>query len=68
MAHKHAKLMMQYAIDAMEHDEPWLLWEFNEDEFLKEKKGWQPLINKSPCWWAITKYRRKKDEKTTIED
>lgn len=29
MAHKHAKEMMQYAEDAAECDEPWLLWQFN---------------------------------------
>ena len=26
--HPHAELMMQYAEDAMETDEPWLLWQY----------------------------------------
>ena len=30
-AHKHAALMMQYAQDAMETENPWERWQFKDD-------------------------------------
>jgi hypothetical protein len=55
MAHIHAEKMMQYAQDAMEHDEPWRLWEYFDD-YEKERKY---IINCSPSWSKDKKYRRK---------
>ena len=50
--HVHAELMMQYAQDAMETDEPWERWEHNH------KGVWYPL-SYHPCWIKVVEYRRK---------
>lgn len=51
-AHIHAKLMMQYAKDAMETDRPWERWEFTQGG------AWRPCEN-NPGWFADENYRRK---------
>lgn len=45
--------MMEYAKDAMETDEPWLRWEFKEDQ------GWLSFRNNHPLWIDDNQYRRK---------
>ena len=52
MKHIHAELMMDYAIDAMETDKPWLRWE------CLDESEWQTL-NYCPRWTPEIKYRRK---------
>ena len=54
MKHKHAELMMQYAQDAMETDNPWERWECNTGEVL----GWVDMLH-NPPWITDTSYRRK---------
>lgn len=53
MAHIHAKLMMQYAQDAMDSDIPWDRWEFSSNgvEWIKSTKH--------PSWDDTLMYRRK---------
>ncbi len=53
MAHKHAKLMMEYAKDAAVHDKPWKLW-----EMLTLIGEWVEL-ECHPRWYAHHVYRRK---------
>lgn len=53
MKHVHAELMLQYAKDAMETDEPWKKWE--KEELLDV---WFPLLT-HPIWAAGRHYRRK---------
>lgn len=50
--HRHAELMMQYAEDAMETDEPWLLWQYR-----CEGKWKQCLAH--PSWAKSGTFRRK---------
>lgn len=51
--HPHAELMMQYAQDAMETDEPWKRWEIEESNL-----EWCDL--KGPIqWYPDVNYRRK---------
>lgn len=50
--HPHAELMMQYAEDAMETDEPWLLW-----QYCCEEKWKQCLAH--PSWAKSARFRRK---------
>ena len=52
--HKHAKLMIEYAKDAMENEEPWKLWEM---QAIKNGK-WIGLAN-HPTWRNNNSYRRK---------
>lgn len=54
MAHIHAKLMMQYAVDAAHHDEPHLLWQYKV-----KNKEWTSLKEIHPLWEVGTEYRRK---------
>ena len=53
MSHIHAKLMAQYAEDALETDKPWERWEFSHDDrdFLS--------LASHPQWIIDNKYRRK---------
>lgn len=51
MAHVHAALMLQYAKDAMETDEPWVLWEFSEN-------GVWMCCTDHPKWAWSTEYRK----------
>ena len=54
-AHKHAALMLQYAQDAAETDEPWKRWQaFNPKVF----KKWIALAG-HPLWIESIEYRRK---------
>lgn len=52
-AHKHAALMLQYAQDAAETDEPWKRWEFKapNTEWLE--------FRTHPEWASAYDYRRK---------
>ena len=52
--HIHVELMKQYAEDAMETDEPWLLW-----EYLYEGKWHQCVIH--PSWSICATFRRKSE-------
>ena len=52
--HTHAELMMQYAQDAMETDEPWKLWQYSNDN----SNGWQD-IGCPVQWYSEDEYRRK---------
>lgn len=54
MKHIHADLMLQYAQDAMEHAEPWLLWEVKNDF----SDRWREL-DEHPRWGTKNKYRKK---------
>lgn len=38
--HPHAALMLEYAKDAAEHAEPWLLWERSDDD----GANWDPMM------------------------
>ncbi len=51
---KHAKLMLQYAQDAMVNEKPWELWEY----LGPYGKHWKPL-GTHPCWGEPSQYRRK---------
>ena len=51
-AHKYAALMLQYAQDWAETDEPWKRWEFLHDS------EWRPLLG-HPNWYEGCEYRRK---------
>ena len=51
--HVHAKLMLQYAEDAMTHAEPWKLWQIKVDDRFWRDCGY------SPSWDSSSKYRRK---------
>ena len=53
--HIHAELMLTYALDAMESDKPYEMWEFNED---CPGSFWLPLAD-NPIWDKYFKYRRK---------
>ena len=54
MAHIHAEKMMQYAQDAMEHDEPWKLW-----QYCSSNTEWRDFESTSPSWNKDHTYRRK---------
>lgn len=63
MKHKHAELMLQYALDAMETDTPWEWWEcaFVSSEGLGR---WEPLAaptHSVPSMIFNYEYRRKAD-------
>ncbi|QPB42182.1 hypothetical protein [Rodentibacter haemolyticus] len=53
-AHIHAKLMAEYAKDAMETDKPWKRWEVKNDSDVK----WYACKN-HPAWHEDRQYRRK---------
>lgn len=53
MAHKHADLMMQYALDAAETDKPWKRWEVRD-----YSGNWTDLVS-GPSWSVNLEYRRK---------
>ena len=53
--HVHADLMMQYAQDAMETDNPNERWEFFNKHFCR----WEPVGQWAPCWDEEEQYRRK---------
>jgi len=53
MTHKHAKLMMEYAKDAAEHDKPWELWE------MQNCMGEWVVLSNNPGWCHHIDYRRK---------
>lgn len=57
MGHKHAKLMMMYAEDALKTDKPWELWECNT---ANDDCGeiWVEF-HFHPYWGDSTRYRRK---------
>lgn len=52
--HVHADLMLQYAHDAQETDEPWGRWEW----YVPATKSWETMTA-SPVWNTRTEYRRK---------
>ena len=51
--HKHAALMLQYAQDWAETDEPWKRWEVTS-----HRNEWVALCG-HPCWKEESEYRRK---------
>ena len=55
MKHIHAELMMEYAKDAMETDEPWLRWEF----YSSSEQCWKQFRFDHPAWHFEDQYRRK---------
>ena len=59
MKHKHAELMAQYALDAMETNEPWLRWEFYNKTFGRRIDS--HVV--TPSWYEQTEYRRKPQTK-----
>ena len=59
LKHKHAELMMQYAEDAMKHEFPYILWQYNITG------EWHDL-NRHPEWDFNTKYRRKPLEQNEL--
>lgn len=56
MKHKHAELLMQYAQDAMETDDPWRRWEWRYDA------EWIDCID-NITWSNHIDYRRKWNKK-----
>lgn len=52
--HKHAKLMMEYAQDAMETDTPWKHWEVYNPQY----NEWE-ILRSNPFWASDLEYRRK---------
>jgi hypothetical protein len=52
--HKHARLMVQYAQDALVNEEPWKLWEHSSDGV-----HWESNKYTSPMWDVEYFYRRK---------
>lgn len=54
MTHKHADLMMQYALDAAETDKPWERWEYCVGLDVR----WD-ACTKHPEWVTVHEYRRK---------
>ena len=60
MAHIHAKLIAQYALDAAETDTPWERWEFSY-----KNQEYESLKN-HPLWVTGSKYRRKVKAKTIL--
>lgn len=58
--HKHAELMLEYAKDAAEHEEPWLLWDVfhNDNSRWFDANTWSSL-EANPTWAQNCKYRRK---------
>lgn len=58
MAHVHAKLIQQFAKDAMEHDEPGKLWEYSVDD----GKTWKCFqYRDNPSFGTQFHYRRKQE-------
>lgn len=55
-AHKHAKLIADYAADAAETDKPWERWEFKGGDVWKR-------LYRTPNWHELTEYRRKPQKK-----
>jgi hypothetical protein len=56
MSHKHYVEMMQYALDASEHDKPWELWEYR---YLGSSSEWSDMLE-CTNWANDREYRRKK--------
>ncbi|RZI60655.1 MAG: hypothetical protein EOP14_00020 [Pseudomonas sp.] len=52
--HPHAALMMEFAKDAAETDEPWRLWQF----FFEDEDEWTDL-DECPYWEPEVQFRRK---------
>ena len=57
--HIHAKLMAQYAEDAITHAEPWKLWQFYAG-------SWGDCAQ-SPAWATHLEYRRKQKMKPKMK-
>ena len=62
-AHKHAALMLQYAQDAAETDEPWERWEYSDTSTLNQHgekicDDWFDCRD-NPDWHPNVQYRRK---------
>lgn|SRR3990167_1240497 len=51
----HAELMLQYALDAQTHAEPWLLWEVYDES----RNTWVGFKCSHPLWYSGIKHRRK---------
>lgn len=62
MAHKHAHLMMLYAKDALESDEPWENWEFRDPATTLGKAQYWLELGTHPEWIDTFEYRRKPDQ------
>jgi hypothetical protein len=63
-AHKHAALMLQYAQDAQETDEPYLKWEARWNDVSGGTILSWKTCGDHPCWSVNKIYRRK--QKTMI--
>lgn len=59
--HIHAELMKQYAEDAMETDEPWLLWEFMDNS------GKWHGCSSHPSWSKKCIFRHKPSKSEVIK-
>lgn len=63
--HVHAALMLEYAKDALEHSEPWTLWQYSTGHFPNQWTSCglsnhnQGLRSPHPDWDPQVKYRRK---------
>lgn len=57
-AHKHAALMLQYAKDAMETDNPWERWEVRMAANVQPNAAFERL-SYHPGWHTSNEYRRK---------
>lgn len=53
-AHKYAALMLQYATDAQDHEEPWLLW---QQQSIANPAGWR-ACDATSLWNTAFQYRR----------
>lgn len=60
-ARRHAHLMVEYAKDALEHDEPWKLWEYSIDGIT-----WRGGFKAHLCWSKDLHYRRRPVELSTM--
>lgn len=58
--HPHAALMAQYAEDATQTEQPWLLWEFQSEETAR----WKSLLT-HPGWSRGVQYRRRPEAPPT---
>ena len=52
--HPHAALMLEYAKDWAETQQPWERWELKEDV----SNEWRPFIDGHPSWLEHFQYRR----------
>lgn len=61
-AHPHSELMMQFAQDAAETDQPWTRWQWKHPD----DNTWNDHQGASPVWHTGRCYRRKPQQMITI--